>query len=563
MKPRYVVLLGAALLFLWMLGGHDLWAPDEPYFAEGAREMVVDGQWAVPHVNGVVTPDKPPLFFWLIAFVSLPLGTVTPWTARLPSALAALGTVALALRLGRRLFGLRTAALAGAVLATAYMFWDKARWSQTDALLCFLIWVALSAFEAFRSSAARGLGAGLLFWLAVALAVLVKGPVGLLVPLGIVLVTLAITGELGRWRRFAPAWGPLAFAAVVGGWMVLATVGGHGDYSVWGALREHFIDRGMHGLHHRQPPWYYLETLPPNLLPWTGLLPGALVLAWRRRLWADRFLLVAALFPLVFFSISTEKRELYVLPAFPAFALLMASVVAAVCRWDEPPGEPTAAVDRRWVSVGQGIVGGLLALVGSALVAGPAFVDLPVAYAVAAVLGVVLFVAGVCTLYFAARGRTLPAVATPGAGAAVAYLLVVTAVYPALEPRKSARPFSLRIKEVTAASRSEDLPVMSYDLANLPEAFAFYSGGVYTVETSDPEQLADHLRRPEQVFAVVNGAKLDPLPESLRRRLRIVDSTRLSRRHVLLVTNGPYPGAEFLAGGGEAESPAASPAPDR
>ena len=61
-SPRGILLL-AAVLFLANLWGYDLWAPDEPYFAEGAREMVVDGEWAVPHVNGVVTTDKPPLFF--------------------------------------------------------------------------------------------------------------------------------------------------------------------------------------------------------------------------------------------------------------------------------------------------------------------------------------------------------------------------------------------------------------------------------------------------------------------------------------------------------------------
>ncbi len=102
MSPRHWALAAAAVLFFWWLGGHDLWAPDEPYFAEGAREMVVDGHWAVPHVNGVVTTDKPPLFFWLIALFSLPFGEVNSWTARLPSALAALGTVALTMRLGRR-----------------------------------------------------------------------------------------------------------------------------------------------------------------------------------------------------------------------------------------------------------------------------------------------------------------------------------------------------------------------------------------------------------------------------------------------------------------------------
>ncbi len=318
----------AAVLFFWFLGAHDLWAPDEPFFGEGAREMLVDGQWLVTHVNGVVNSHKPPLFFWLIAIFSIPIGAVTEFTARLPSVLAALGTLALVMRLGRRWFGPKTAALAGLLLATTYMFWDKARWSQIDSLLCFLIWVALSAFEAWRSGEADGRRAGALFWCAAALAVLAKGPVGLLLPLGIVIVVLAVERDLGSLRRFAPLVGPLVFVLVAGAWAVAATLWGPADYSVIGALREHFVERGMHGMHHVRPFWYYAERLPLSLLPVDGSAAGgagpglARTDAARQGL---RLALVAAVFVVVFFSISTEKRDLYVLPAFPAIALMMAA----------------------------------------------------------------------------------------------------------------------------------------------------------------------------------------------------------------------------------------------
>jgi len=132
-RDRAVLLL-ALVLAVWNVWGYDLWAPDEPYFGEGAREMVVDGEWAVPHVVGAVTTDKPPLFFWLIALLSLPAGAVSSLTARLPSVLAAVGTVALTMRLARRMGG--EGALAGVVLSVTYLFWDKARTAQIDALLC-------------------------------------------------------------------------------------------------------------------------------------------------------------------------------------------------------------------------------------------------------------------------------------------------------------------------------------------------------------------------------------------------------------------------------------------
>ena len=90
------------------------------------------------------------------------------------------------------------------------------------------------------------------------------------------------------------------------------------------------------------------------------------------------------------------------------------------------------------------------------------------------------------------------------------------------------------------------MTVVAYDLGNLPEPFAYYTNGMYTVETDDPEVLRRHLERPERVFAVVNGERLDPLPPELRRRIGVIDSTRLSRRQVLLVTNGEHPEATPL-----------------
>lgn len=537
MKLHHWVLAAAAVLFLWWLGGHDLWAPDEPYFAEGAREMVVDGRWAVPHVNGVVTTDKPPLFFWMIALFSLPLGQVTEWTARLPSVLAALGTVALLLSVGRRRFGPRTAALAGVLLATTHLFWDKARWSQTDSLLCFLIWAALAAFEATRAGELRGRVAGVVFWTAAALAVLTKGPVGLLLPLGVCLATLAVDRRLGSWRRFAPLIGPLVFAGIVGAWMGWATVAGGGEYSVWGALREHFVERGIHGMHHRQPPWYYLQTLPVSLLPWTGLVPGALLLAWRRRAPVDRFLLVAALFPVLFFSISTEKRDLYVLPALPAFALLAAALVAAVCGWNEAKGDD-ARVRTGWVLGGQGAIGGVLAVAGSALfvptVVERAMAEAPVTAALVGALGAALAATGVATGAFAARRRPLGTVGATATGIAFVYLLVVTWVYPALEGRKSARPFTERIAQETRAARAEGWTIVTHGLGNLPEAVAFYGDGLYTVEEPALRQVEEHLTGPGPAWAVVDGATWERL-EEVRVEAEVVATDRLARRDVVLV----------------------------
>jgi 4-amino-4-deoxy-L-arabinose transferase-like glycosyltransferase len=539
MKTERAVLFAAAVLFFWFLGGHDLWAPDEPFFGEGAREMLADGQWLVTHVNGVVNSHKPPLFFWLIAVFSIPFGAVTEFTARLPSVLAALATLVLTMRLGRRWFGSRTAALAGCLLATSYMFWDKARWSQIDSLLCFLIWLALSAFESWRSDDASGRRAGALFWLAAGLAVLAKGPVGLLIPLGIVVTALAVDRDLGSLRGFAPVVGPALFVLVTGAWAVAATLWGPADYSVVGALREHFVERGIHGMHHVRPFWYYAERLPLSLLPWTGLLPGAAVVAWRHRRSSPglRFALIAAVFVLVFFSVSTEKRDLYVLPAFPAIAIAMAALVSRTTEWSEP-GIDSLDVSRRWVTIGQGIVGVLFTLV--ALVV--PFARHRVEYLPGWMLWVLMagFVAtGVGTLVAACRGRALSSVAATAGGMAALYLFATAVVYPAMEPRKSARSFAQRVKESTADSRAAGHPVVAWRAGNIPTAVAFYSDGLYTVETNDPDELTRHLRLDARVFAIVRADQISDVPADVRDSLIVVHEQRLSRKDLQLVANRP------------------------
>lgn len=537
MTARRGILILAAVLFLWFLWGHDLWAPDEPFFGEGAREMLVDGHWLVSHVNGVVNSHKPPLFFWLIAVFSIPFGAVTEFTARLPSVLAALGTLILVLRLGERWFGRRTAAAAAVILTTSYMFWDKARWSQIDSLLCFLIWLALTAFVEWRSGEADGRRAGVLFWAAVGLAVLAKGPVGLLLPLGVVLVFLAVERDLASLRRFAPLTGPMVFVLITGAWVTAATLWGPADYSVLGALREHFVERGIHGMHHAQPFWYYAERLPLSLLPWTGLLPGALVVAWRERKRSAglRFCFVAAIFVVVFFSISTEKRDLYVLPAFPALALMMGALLARVAGWGDELGQ-SQTVQRRWVTIGQAIVGGLFALVALAVPFLSQRVDFLPSWMVFLVGGVLLAL-GAATLAEAVRGRALTSVAATAGGMAVLYLVATALVFPAMEPRKSSRGFAAIVREQTAESRAAGNAVVAYRAGNVPVAIAFYSDGAYTVETNDPEVLAAHLGQNARVYAVVNMGELEAVPADVLGRMQVIEETRLSRKDLALVVN--------------------------
>lgn len=536
-KSLWGLLLLTLVLGLFNTWGYDLWAPDEPYFGEGAREMIADGQWLIPHVNGVITTDKPPFFFWLIAVCSAPLGAVLSVSARFPSLLATLGSTALIYRLGRRIGGDRTGFLAGLVFATAYLPWDKARSAQTDAVLCFFILTALTAFEAFRAGEADGRKAGILFWAAAGFGTLTKGPVGFLLPLGVVLVTLIWDRDLARFRRFAPLLGPIVLLSVIALWAVPAELFG-GEYSLWGALKTHFINRGLQGMHHKNPPWYYLGTIPLQFLPWSFLLPGALLLTFRRRDRTDRFLLAVVLFILLFFTLSGERRDLYVLPAFPALALLVARFAGARLGWETGPGVAAPRLPNRgWLLIPQGILGGLF-LAAAAMVPRLARKEVAALAQPAIVLAIVIGLGGIALLIVALGRREAPALWTTAACMSVIYLTAAAFAFPALNPVKSARAFSDSLKSATASSRAAGQPVLAFRLSNLPEAFSFYSG-VYTLETGDMAELIAHLNKPQEVFAALDQRILAELPPATRNRLSVVAQAELSRNQVRLVVNRP------------------------
>jgi 4-amino-4-deoxy-L-arabinose transferase-like glycosyltransferase len=286
-------------------------------------------------------------------------------------------------------------------------------------------------------------------------------------------------------------------------------------------------------MHHAQPWWYYAKVLPPQLLPWTFLVPGALVLAWKRRDRDDRFLLVTVIFVVFFFSISTEKRTLYVLPAFPAFALMTARFVGAALGWEEAP-----AMSRRWLTAGQSLLAGFLILLGAVAPFAAQRVDEVPSWVIIVVAGILL-ATGLSTLWAVIKKNIFAATVLPAVGFAAAYLFVAAVVLPMADAFKSSRNFSEVIAQETAESRSAGHEVLAFDLGNLPIHYAFYTNGIYTVETKRSEDLARHLDQEGRVWAVVNAKRLDELPAEIRERLQIVATTHASRRDVALIANHP------------------------
>ncbi|MCU0975870.1 MAG: glycosyltransferase family 39 protein [Steroidobacteraceae bacterium] len=336
----WLALVGA-VLFGAGLGLRDPWPADEPRFALIARDMAVTGDWLFPRIGGDLYQDKPPVFMWAIGGLYALTGELR-LAFLLPSLLAAIGTLLLVYDLGRRAWS-REAGLASALLlAFSVQFVIQARAAQIDMLLAFLSTAALYgigrhllAGPDWRAYALGGFAAGL--------GVITKGTGFLALLLVLPFFALRRLGFAGLWagRGGARWWlAPAAALAAIACWLVpmlvAAALSGDPDLAAYRdeILLKQTVTRYASAWHHHEPWHYFLVNVIPGLwLPGTALLPW-LVPRWRAA-WRERdgrpwlFLGWIALV-LVFFSASTGKRGVYILPALPAFALAAGPWLAAI-----------------------------------------------------------------------------------------------------------------------------------------------------------------------------------------------------------------------------------------
>ena len=427
-----------AVLCLPALGVPSLWDIDEGNNLECVREMLQADNWVVPTFNYQLRTDKPALLYWLQIGATKLVG-LNEWAARLPSALAVLLTLWIVYGLGMRMFSPRVALLGSLVLLTAPGVVAAGHFANPDAVLLACTTAALGLFWDDYARGGRGWLGGV--GLCAGLGVLAKGPVGFVLPAAVAFLFLAFRGELRRLldgRVLGLLGAVVLVAAPWYGWVAAETRG------VW--VREflyvHNFKRASGVMeNHGGPFFYYLLVLMPGLLPWSLFLGPAIWLSCKQQRTepAVSFLQIWAGVYLVVFSLAQTKLPNYILPAYPALALLVGRYLE---RWLAGESFVPDWLER------VGLVGlalaGVAVLVALLLLGGfhpPAVLRSRVIEGLLpwAALGLIWTATAALASWFQDQGRRPAVLGTLASGAALFLLLVGVGLLPTLEASKATK----------------------------------------------------------------------------------------------------------------------------
>jgi 4-amino-4-deoxy-L-arabinose transferase-like glycosyltransferase len=331
-----LILLAAAFAAVWFgnLEYHKLVRPDEGRYAEISREMAVSGDWVTPRLNGIKYFEKPPLQYWATAAAYTLFGE-HHWTSRLWPALTGLLGITLVFFAGRSLFGPPAGLYAALVLASSAGYVGIAHMNTLDMGMTFFMTAGLLAFllaQREHASAVTSRRWTLAAWACAALAVLSKGLIGIVLPAAVLAIYVLLQRDFALLRRLHWQMGTAIFLFIAAPWFLLVQ-SANPEFARFFFIHEH-LERFLTASHRRvQPWWFFVPMLAIGLLPWLTLLPQALARGWRvqtspQAFQPQRFLLIWAVFIFVFFSASGSKLPSYILPIFPALALLIGLTLA-------------------------------------------------------------------------------------------------------------------------------------------------------------------------------------------------------------------------------------------
>lgn len=436
-------------LFFFRLGDRPLWDIDEGMHAHTSKVMVLTGDWVTPRYNGENFYDKPILYNWFASLAFYIFG-FTEFAARLPAALLGLACVLTTYFLGRRLFGPLSGFVGAIVLATAGEYIVMSRVVVHDISLVFFMTLSLFLYYAGYVDAGRRRVYFLLMYAAAGASVLAKGPLGLALPAMIVGIHLIIERRLRFLKEMHIGWDILIFLAVASPWYILISLE-NPDYARYFFLEKNlasFLGSSTVEIKHPEPFYYHIGTLFSGFFPWSIFLPLAIWRAAKGRFGAlgdgAVFLIIWLGTVFIFFSLAKSKLPTYILPLFPAAALLVGALFTELFR------TPTWRLQRGMVFSYLPIVVALPLALGYVWLFPPHSVLRTTGISLAQIngvgLGVAVWACGAFILLLSRRHRAffsaIVALVVVGMTVLIAYLI------PHVNPYRSTKTLALKIDQM-------------------------------------------------------------------------------------------------------------------
>ena len=516
----------------------DLWEPEELRYGEVTREMVSTGEYFLLQLNGMKYGEKPALYFWSIALCAKLMGGMHEFAVRFPTALSGFGCCVLVMLMAGRLWGKAAGVLSAVVLFTTPHFLMTASEARMDVMLTFFIMLSLywfyQAYHDRERERARLLGAWVLF----ALGTLTKGPIGLLLPL------LTIVGYLA-WRRdlkylWQRKWdlllGFVLFAALVCLWLVPACIKGGPEFA-WYLLFKQNVGRYAKAWDHEGHSYFkYFVVFPLVFMPWTLLLPAFAVRAIRRaRTGPSAHVLLPVMWWLVifvFFTFSSGKRTVYMVPLEPAAAMMVGWLLSEF--WRDP-----SAFEPRWlISAPMVICFGLLLIAGVAGVpVAPRVIrdEYVTASQIALLVAPVCAALGVCALVgiglWAAKRLRASVAMLAVTIVVLGWTGLVTAV-PSVNKQKSARVVMGAIEPLLKDKGELAL------FGTLRGGYAFYwHQDIPAFKKEDVAGVTAFLTKPEPASVLAKERFFELLKNAVGANVQVIWRGRMGGRELMLMSN--------------------------
>ncbi len=321
-----------ALIWFSNLEYRTLIKPDEGRYAEIPREMVASGNWVTPRLNDLKYFEKPPLQYWATA-TAYELFGEHQWTARLWTGLTGFAGLLLVWLTAFRLFGREAAIYSALLLSSSMLYVMIGHINTLDMGVTFFI--SLGIFSFLLAQQANSEKWMLLAWAGLGLAVLSKGLMGIVLPGAAVFIYCLVRRDFSVLMRMSWLKGLAVFFAITIPWFYLV-IKANPEFFDKFFIYEHYTRFMTKDLGRYQPWYYFVPILIAGAMPWTALVFDSLFHigrpsgSGRKPFHPSLFLLIWAVFIYFFFSISDSKLPSYLLPMFPAMALLMGRRVVEI-----------------------------------------------------------------------------------------------------------------------------------------------------------------------------------------------------------------------------------------